>query len=119
MFKGLCTFKEFAAAGEGIATNVLAERLERLEVAGILQRDHDPADARRVLYRLTDKGLDLAPVLVEIVLWAAKHEVTEAPREIVRAMRRDRVAFIAGLRANASRGLPAPHRSRARRSSLA
>ena len=97
MFKGLRTFKEFAAAGEGIATNVLADRLERLEAAGIIRRDADPSDARRVLYRLSDKGFALAPVLVEMVIWAAKYEDTDAPPATVRAMRRDRAAFIAAL----------------------
>jgi DNA-binding HxlR family transcriptional regulator len=97
MFKGMRTFKEFAAAGEGIATNVLAERLERLESAGIVARAADPADARRVLYRLTEKGMGLAPVLVEMVIWAARYEDTDAPVETVRAMRRDRAAFITSL----------------------
>src|SRR5687768_18060935 len=77
MFKGRRTFKEFAAAGEGIATNVLAERLARLESAGIIARATDPADARRVLYHLTDKGMALAPVLIEMVIWAARYEDTD------------------------------------------
>jgi DNA-binding HxlR family transcriptional regulator len=98
MFKGLRTFKEFAAAGEGIATNILAERLERLDAAGIIARDTDPEDARRILYRLTAKGMALAPVLIEMVIWAARYEDTDAPPATVRAMRRDRAAFIAGLR---------------------
>jgi DNA-binding HxlR family transcriptional regulator len=107
MFKGLRTFKEFAAAGEGIATNVLAERLERLESAGIIARATDPADARRILYHLTDKGMALAPVLIEMVIWAARYETTDAPPRTVRAMRRDRAAFIAGLEAMRAAGPPA------------
>jgi len=103
MFKGLRTFKEFAAAGEGVATNILAERLERLEAAGIIGRAADPMDARRILYHLTDKGMALAPVLVEMVIWAARYEDTEAPPEIVRAMRRDRAAFIDELAKSAAR----------------
>jgi DNA-binding HxlR family transcriptional regulator len=99
MFKGLRTFREFAAAGEGVATNVLSDRLERLERAGIISRDADPDDGRRVIYRLTMKGVDLAPVLVEMVLWDARHEETDAPPETVRAMRSDRAAVIAGIRA--------------------
>jgi DNA-binding HxlR family transcriptional regulator len=99
MFKGLRTFKEFAAAGEGIATNVLAERLERLESNGIIARTTDPADARRVLYRLTDKGMALAPVLIEMVIWAARYEDTDAPPQTVKAMREDRAAFVAGVTA--------------------
>lgn len=98
LFFGRRTFHEFAAAGEGIATNVLAERLTRLEDAGIITRAADPGDARRVVYRLTTKGWDLAPVLVEIVLWAARHERTDAPSEMVARMRRDRRGFIAALR---------------------
>jgi DNA-binding HxlR family transcriptional regulator len=96
MFKGLCTFGEFAA-GEGIATNVLADRLARLEGAGIIARQRDPADGRKVRYRLTRKGMELAPVLVELVLWAARHEATDAPPELVGRMAADRAGFIAGL----------------------
>jgi DNA-binding HxlR family transcriptional regulator len=72
MFKGLHSFKEFAEAGEGIATNVLAERLARLEAAAIVERRPDPADGRRTIYRLTKKGLDLAPMMVDLVVWAAR-----------------------------------------------
>ena len=104
MFKGRRTFKEFASAGEGIATNILAERLERLEAAGIMGRAADPADARRTIYHLTDKGMALAPVLVEIMIWAARHEDTDALPKTVRAMRKDRAAFIAGLSAQPAEG---------------
>jgi DNA-binding HxlR family transcriptional regulator len=97
MFKELCTFGEFAGAGEGIATNVLADRLARLEDAGIIVRRPDAADGRRVVYRLTRKGMELAPVLVELVLWAARHEATEAPPAVVARMTADRAGFIAGL----------------------
>jgi DNA-binding HxlR family transcriptional regulator len=99
MFFGRTTFGAFAAAGEGIATNVLADRLDRLECAGIIARRSDPADGRKVVYRLTEKGMALAPVLVEIVLWAARHEETDAPPEMVAAMEADRAGFVAGLRA--------------------
>lgn len=99
MFKGLRTFNEFAAAGEGIATNILADRLAKLESAGILAKRPDPADARRSHYRLTEKGIDLAPALVEIVLWATRHEKTEAPPRMVRTMRSRREEFLADVRA--------------------
>ena len=96
MFKGLRTFREFAAAGEGIATNILTDRLERLESEGIICRTADASDGRRVIYRLTRKGMELAPVLVEMVLWAARHEETEAPAKTLRAME-NREAFINAL----------------------
>jgi DNA-binding HxlR family transcriptional regulator len=98
MFKGLRTFKEFADAGEGIATNVLSERLTRLEDAGIIERRPDPTDGRKAIYRLTKKGIDLAPVLVDMVVWAAKYEDTDAPASTVRAMETSRDRFIADVR---------------------
>lgn len=98
MFKGLRAFNEFSAAGEGIATNILTDRLTKLEAAGILARQPDPTDARRVHYRLTEKGIDLAPALVEIVLWSARYEDTDAPPGTVRAMRSRRGQFLAGIR---------------------
>ena len=98
MFKGLRTFSEFACSGEQIATNILTDRLARLEAAGIVTKAADPADARRVHYRLTEKGLDLAPALVEIVLWCARHERTDAPPNVLRAMRLHRKQFLAGVR---------------------
>jgi DNA-binding HxlR family transcriptional regulator len=107
MFKGLTSFSEFAAAGEGIATNILADRLERLEDAGIIEREQVAADRRRAVYRLTEKGMDLAPVLTEMVIWAAAHEETDAPPAVVRAMKRDRARFIAGVRRGLVRKPPA------------
>lgn len=90
--------REFAAAGEGIATNILADRLAKLEAAGILTKRPDPADARRVHYRLTEKGIALAPALVEIVLWSARYEDTDAPASTVRAMHSHRKQFLADVR---------------------
>jgi DNA-binding HxlR family transcriptional regulator len=98
MFKGLSTFNELSSSGEGVASNVLTERLLRLEAAGILVKEPDPTDGRRSHYRLTEKGADLAPALVEIVLWAARHEDTEAPARTVRTMRTHREQFIADVR---------------------
>lgn len=92
------TFSEFACSGEQIATNILADRLARLEAAGILTKAADPADARRLHYRLTEKGMDLAPALVEIVLWCARHEDTDAPPNMLRATRLHREQFLADVR---------------------
>ena len=80
MFKGRHTFADLLAGGEGIASNILADRLARLERAGVLSKTRSPTDARRFIYRLTDKGIDLVPTLVELVLWSAAHEKTAAGR---------------------------------------
>ena len=98
MFKGKKSFQEFSDAGERIASNVLTDRLARLETAGILTRRRDPEDGRRWIYTLTEKGIDLAPVLVEIVLWSARHEDTAAPAEVVEAMRKRRPQFLREVR---------------------
>lgn len=98
MFTERRRFNEFLNAGEGIATNVLSDRLRRLEASGLVTRGPDPEDGRKAVYRLTPKGLDLAPVLVELVIWAAHHEDTEAPPALVRQMESDRLGFAAGLR---------------------
>lgn len=98
MFKGRTTFLEFADAGEGIATNILSDRLARLEAHGIVTKDRDAIDARRFIYRLTAKGIDLAPVLVDLVVWSAQYARTDAPPDVVRAMRVDREGFLEGVR---------------------
>jgi DNA-binding HxlR family transcriptional regulator len=98
MFKDRQTYNEFLHSGDGIASNILADRLLRLEAACILDKRTDPSDARRYTYSLSAKGIDLAPVLVELILWSARHETSDAPAAVLLAMRRGREAFIAGVR---------------------
>jgi DNA-binding HxlR family transcriptional regulator len=92
MLRGSKTYKEFLTGFEGIATNILANRLRRLESYGIIATRKDPNDGRKVIYLLTKKGIDLAPVMTEMVLWAAAHEETENPM-LVAAMRKDKHGF--------------------------
>lgn len=98
MVRGLRTFKEFQESGEGIATNVLAGRLRKLATAGIVTTEVDETDGRRVIYRLTEKGIDLAPVLLEMLIWGARHEPTWAPRELIGEMEKNRAAVLAEAR---------------------
>ncbi|RZF30361.1 transcriptional regulator [Paraburkholderia sp. UYCP14C] len=74
VFTGKKTYGEFLKSEEGIATNVLASRLAFLEEQGILARAPNPDDRRKDFYTLTEKGLDLIPILLNIVLWSAKHD---------------------------------------------
>jgi DNA-binding HxlR family transcriptional regulator len=97
MLRGFRTYKEFLECYEGIATNILADRLQKLIGYGILTSKTDPSDGRRVIYSLTSKGIDLAPVLTEMVLWASAHEETGNPA-LVRLMKADREKFVAGVR---------------------
>lgn len=97
------TFSELAASDEHIATNVLTDRLERLLSAGVIRKERDPNDGRRRVYRLTEKGVDLIPVLVEIILWSAEHDphTRIADGEFVAEAKRDRRRLLARLRRKA------------------
>lgn len=97
MLRGFRTFQQFMGSYEGIATNILTDRLRKLEAYGIITTARDPSDGRKLLYLLTKKGIDLAPVLTEMVLWAAKHEVTEN-QALVREMRKDKQKFLTRVR---------------------
>ncbi len=90
VFRGKRTYGEFLRSEEGFATNVLASRLEHLLAAGILRRDPDETDRRRDIYSLTEKGLDLIPVILEIVLWSAKYDRGSEARRIPRLVERIR-----------------------------
>lgn len=91
IFRGKRTYGEFLKSEEGFATNILASRLEHLIDAGILQREvHE--DGRKDVYLLTEKGLDLIPLIFEMVLWSAKYDSkSEAKRinRLVELIRKD------------------------------
>ena len=95
MVRGFHTFKEFQESGEGVSSNILADRLKTLETAGILLPEPDETDARRVNYRLTQKGIDLAPVMLELLIWGAKYEATAAPCAFIVQMENCRQQVIA------------------------
>ena len=103
MFKGRKTYKDFLEGGEGIASNILAARLRQLESCGIITKRPDPQDARRHLYRLTEVGIDLAPLIVELVLWSARHFKTGAPRPAIEQMTRQRAQFLKDVRSQWTR----------------
>jgi DNA-binding HxlR family transcriptional regulator len=94
MVRAFRTFKQFQESGEGIATNILADRLRRLESAGIIVTEPDTSDGRRVGYRLTEKGIDLAPLLLELLFWGARHEATDVPCAAIEVMAQNRVAIL-------------------------
>jgi DNA-binding HxlR family transcriptional regulator len=97
MLRGVRTYKEFMECYEGIATNILADRLRKLVEYGIIRSEPDPSDGRKLIYLLTKKGIDLAPVLTEMVLWAAAHEET-GNQQLVGLMRGDKEKFLSGIR---------------------
>ncbi len=98
MVRSYRTFKEFQEAGEGIATNVLSDRLRKLEAGGIITVEADQKDGRKLNYRLTEKGVDLAPVMLELLVWASRHEETGAPCAVIENMAQNREAVLAETR---------------------
>ncbi|MBL9138675.1 MAG: helix-turn-helix transcriptional regulator [Verrucomicrobiales bacterium] len=100
MFRGFHEFGEFLRAGEGISTNILTDRLRRLTSIGLVVQSDHPSDGKKFVYRLTEKGVDLAPILVELTLWGAKHFPDHiAPPDILRLMRTAPERLIGELRA--------------------
>ena len=67
-------YTDFLASPEGISTNILAERLARLEDCGLISKSRDPKNKRQFLYTATRKGRDLSPVLLAMVRWGLKHD---------------------------------------------
>jgi DNA-binding HxlR family transcriptional regulator len=98
MVRGYTTFRDFENSGEGIASNILADRLHRLTAAGIITAEAEASDARRVHYRLTEKGIDLAPVLLELLLWGARHEKAGLDCAMIAEIEKNKTALLAEAR---------------------
>jgi DNA-binding HxlR family transcriptional regulator len=95
MYKGKKTYGEFLASEEKIATNILAGRLAMLEEAGLLKSKQDKENKSKFNYALTEKGIDLVPVILEIIKWSAKHDKkTAAPKEFVTRAKNNREKLI-------------------------
>jgi DNA-binding HxlR family transcriptional regulator len=100
LFEGKSTFREFVGSDEGMASNVLAERLKRLVAAGLLVREGVPEDGRQVRYRPTAAARALVPALVELAYWGASHDpATGAPAGFCAACAADRAALVAAMAA--------------------
>jgi len=92
VFRGKRTYGEFLKSEEGFATNILSSRLNRLIEEGILQYEGHETDGRKGVYSLTEKGLDLIPLIFEMVLWSSKYDdQSEAKRipRLVELIRKD------------------------------
>ena len=98
MFAKECTYGDFLKAPEGIATNILASRLQALEENEIIEKLDHPESKAKVLYRLTRKGIDLLPLMIEINLWAEKYFPIPADRKaMLKEVKKDKSAFIKSM----------------------
>ena len=95
MFAKQCTYGDFMKADEKIATNILASRLQTLEENGIISKSDHPDSKAKVLYKLTQKGIDLVPLMIEINLWAEKYYDVPADRKaMLKEVKKDKQKFI-------------------------
>ena len=99
------TYGEFLESDEGMATNILASRLAHLEQQGFLVKKPSLSDKRKEEYALTEKGLDLIPVLVEMANWSAQHDPhTAAPAAWIALMKAEREKMIRLIRETVQSG---------------
>ncbi|MNV47559.1 HTH-type transcriptional regulator YodB [compost metagenome] len=95
IFSMQCTYGDFLKSEEKIATNILATRLQMLESNGIITKLNHPESKAKVLYQLTQKGIDLLPIMIEIHLWADKYSTIPPERNaIIKELKNDKEAFI-------------------------
>jgi DNA-binding HxlR family transcriptional regulator len=73
MFAGKRHFREFLQSDELIASNVLADRLKLFVEHGILSKAEDPTHKQKAIYSLTEKGIELLPIIVQIGAWGSRH----------------------------------------------
>jgi DNA-binding HxlR family transcriptional regulator len=102
---GKKTFGEFLGSEEGISSNILANRLVQLEQIGVLVKKPHDTDKRKEVYCLTDKGLDLIPILLDMACWGTKHDQeTQAPQEFIDMVNSNRDKMISLIRETVQNG---------------
>jgi len=98
MFAKECTYGDFLKSPEGIATNILASRLQVLEENKIIEKLDHPDSKAKVLYKLTRKGIDLLPILLEIHLWAEKYYPIPADKKaLIKEVKKDKAGYITAM----------------------
>lgn len=89
-----CTYGDFLKSPEAISTNILADRLQALEENQLIAKLEHPSSKAKVLYKLTQKGIDLLPIMIEINLWAEKYFTIPADRKrLLEEVKKDKEGF--------------------------
>lgn len=102
LLRNFQTYGDFLEGGEGISTNILADRLKFLEAQGILTKKQDPENKRRKLYTLTEKGCDLAPIIFDMFLWSYEYDPkTKAQKEMIETIKNEREELLKLVREDA------------------
>lgn len=95
MLRGKMSYGEFLESEEKISTNILANRLSVLEAEGIITKRISPVNKSKFLYSLTRKGVDLLPIIIEIMDWGAKYNANCPRRELGKRIRTEKATVIA------------------------
>jgi DNA-binding HxlR family transcriptional regulator len=100
MFKGKRYYSDFLSSNEKMSTNILADRLKRLEQLGMATKTADESNRSKSVYSLTEKGKDLLPVMLEITLWSGKYDdKTNAPSSLLKRLKKDKQELIEEIKA--------------------
>ena len=95
IFKGKRHYNEFLEGGESISTSVLGDRLKHLEQVGLIWKGQDSVKRSRIRYSLTRKGIDLVPLLIEMILWSARYDTkTNATKDFVNEAQSDKEELV-------------------------
>jgi len=94
MLRGKLSYSEFLQSEEKIATNILVNRLSVLESENILIKQVSPVNKSKFIYNLTKKGVDLLPIVIEIMDWGAKYNANCPRRELGKKIKKDKAGVI-------------------------
>ncbi|MHA4808406.1 winged helix-turn-helix transcriptional regulator [Flavitalea flava] len=94
MLRGKMSYSEFLKSEEKIATNILVNRLTILEGEKILLKQIAPNNKSKFIYSLTQKGIDLLPIIIEIMDWGAKYNANCPRRELGKKIKKDKARVI-------------------------
>ena len=87
LFRGKRRYSEFLGSEEGISTNILASRLKQMQARGLVEKFADPGNGKASIYLLTDKGVELTPVILEVIRWGMTNdELSAIPQQISQAL---------------------------------
>lgn len=94
MLRGKSSYGEFLESEEKIATNILADRLKLLETEGVLSKGVSPDNKSKYIYSLTEKGIDLLPIIIEIMDWGAKYNANCPRKELGKRIEKEKAEVI-------------------------
>jgi DNA-binding HxlR family transcriptional regulator len=97
MFNGKNSFLEFRASNEKISSAVLTEKLNTLLNEGIVSKVTSPKNASKFLYLITDKGIELVPIMVEFLNWGSRYNPDGGPKPLLDRIKQNKTKWIAEL----------------------